>query len=153
MAKYWSRFNPKSIILVSFSALELKILCRMSIFYPKSFILLVHSRGKSLFRNLWKYLLQIRNLVRPNQKSLWKLKNLVRWMFKWFTPRVHWHSNWFHFQVSKKLGLVSKVSVRLCTLGMQEIYGIKDFGHFPEISACPKFLGVNVMAMADILFP
>ena len=50
------------------------------------------ARGKSLLRNLWKSLLEIRNLVRLIQKSLWKMRNLVRLLLKWFTPRfrVEW---------------------------------------------------------------
>ena len=37
-----------------------------------------HRGGKSLVRNLWKSLWEIRNLVRLRQKYRWKIGNLVR---------------------------------------------------------------------------
>ena len=45
------------------------------------------SRGKSILRNLWKYLSEIRNLVRlSQQKSLWNMRTLLRLMLKRLTP-------------------------------------------------------------------
>ena len=38
------------------------------------------SRGKSILRNLWKSLYEIRNLVRLIQKPFWRIKNLVSLM-------------------------------------------------------------------------
>ena len=50
----------------------------------------VRAKGQSLLslRNLSKSLWKIRYLVRLNQKSLCKVRNLVGLMLKWFTPRV-----------------------------------------------------------------
>ena len=76
----WFQKSPKRLFPWSTEYSEgflgFRIHCTQSILGDT--MIWIDSRGKSLVRNLWKSLWEIRTLVRLWQKFLWKAKNLVR---------------------------------------------------------------------------